>query len=512
MSKEIIINSTNEETRIVLREESKVVELFVEAPEHERMVGDIYKGKVSRVLPGMQAVFVDIGLEQNAFLHFSDVTPRYQEFFQSADSQQEKTKRVKRKFEFSVEKDLKKGNDILVQIVKEPISTKGCRITSEVTLPGRFVVLIPNQKHIGISRKISEQKERRRLKDIARQILPKNFGIIIRTVAEGKSDKELKKDMNDLLSAWRNLDKEIQIKKSPSLIYKDMSMASSIIRDLFTTDVTEVHVDSRKMMREISAYVKYVAPHLVHKITYYKGKDPIFDHFEVEKEIAKMMDAKVWLNNGGYIIIQPTEAMISIDINSGKFIGKKDHESNSLKINLEAAREIARQARLRDFGGLIVIDFIDVLEKENKNKIFLELRKEFAKDRSITKIEPMSRFGLIEMTRQRVRPEVIMSMYEPCRKCEGSGLVPTIATTVSRIERWIQRYRSTKGDRRISLQITPEVYSYLNEGRYSKRLRLMWKYWMKIILVKNEQLEIGDFKVYDIKNKKSIELKELKAA
>ncbi len=318
--------------------------------------------------------------------------------------------------------------------------------------------------------------------------------------------------MNDLLAAWRNLEKDINSKKAPSLIYKDMSMASSIIRDLFTADITDVHVDSRKMMREISAYVKYVAPHLVHKITYYKGKEPIFDFFEVEKEIMKMMDSKVWLSNGGYVIIQPTEAMISVDVNSGKFIGKKDHESNSLKINLEAAREIARQARLRDVGGLIVIDFIDVLEEENKNKIFLELRKEFAKDRSITKIEPMSRFGLMEMTRQRVRPQVLLSMYEPCLKCEGSGLVPTIATTVSRIERWIQRYRATRGDRRISLQITPEIYSYLNEGHYSKRLRLMWKYWMKIVLVKNEQLEIGDFKVLDIKNKKIIELKEAKAA
>lgn len=509
MNKEIIINSTNEETRIVLREDSKVVELFVEAPEHERMVGDIYKGKVSRVLPGMQAVFVDIGLEQNAFLHFSDVTPQYQEFFNSSDKN---LKNAKRRYEFSVERDLKKGQDILVQIVKEPISTKGCRITSEVTLPGRFVVLIPNQKHIGISRKIADLKERKRLKDIARQILPKDYGIIIRTVAEGKSDKELKKDVNDLVVAWRNLEKDILNKKAPSLIYKDMSMASSIIRDLFTTDITEVHVDSRKMMREISAYVKYVAPHLVHKVIYYKGNDPIFDHFEVEKEIAKMMDSKVWLNNGGYIIIQPTEAMISIDVNSGKFIGKKDHESNSLKINLEAAREIARQARLRDVGGLIVIDFIDVLEEDNKNKIFLELRKEFAKDRSITKIEPMSKFGLMEMTRQRTRPEVILSMYEPCPKCLGTGLVPTIATTVSRIERWIQRYRSSKGDRRISLQITTDVFNYLNEGRYSKKLRLMWKYWMKIALVRNDQLEIGDFKVFDIKNRKNIELRDAKAA
>jgi len=510
MNKEIIINSTNEETRLVIREDSNVVELFVEAPEHERMVGDIYKGKVSRVLPGMQAAFIDIGHEQNAFLHFSDINPRYQDFFRK--NGEPKGKNPRRYHEFNVEKDMKKGQDILVQIVKEPISTKGCRVTGEVTVPGRFVVLIPNQKHIGVSRKIFSHKERKRLKDIARQILPNNFGMIIRTVAEGKSDKELKKDMNDLLTAWNKMDPIVQSQKAPSLIYKDMSMASSIIRDIFTSDITEVYVDSRKMMREISSYVKDVAPHLVHKISYYNGKEPIFDHFEVEQEIEKMTEPKAWFSNGGYIIVHPTEAMVSIDVNSGKFIGKKDHESNSLKVNLEAAREIARQARLRDLGGLIVIDFIDVLEEENKKKIFLELKKEFAKDRSITKIESMSRFGLIEMTRQRVRPEVILSMYEPCPKCEGSGLVPTIATTVSRIERWIQRYRSTKGDRRITIHVTPTVYDYMNSGRFNKRLRLMWKYWMKLVLVRDEKLDIGEFKIFDIKDKKSIELNNRKAA
>jgi len=508
MNKEIIMNSTNEETRLVIREDNKVVELFVEAPEHERMVGDIYKGKVSRVLPGMQAAFIDIGHEQNAFLHFSDINPRYQEFFKKNNQ----NTRSKKYYDFNVEKDMKKGQDILVQIVKEPISTKGCRVTGEVTVPGRFVVLIPNQKHIGVSRKIYSHKERKRLKDIARQILPNDFGMIIRTVAEGKSDKELKKDMNDLLNAWNRMEPNIEQQKAPSLVYKDMSMASSIIRDIFTADITGVHVDSRKMMREISTYVKDVAPQLVHKISYYNGKEPIFDHFDVEQEIEKMTEPKAWFSNGGYIIIHPTEAMVSIDVNSGKFIGKKDHESNSLKVNLEASREIARQARLRDLGGLIVIDFIDVLEEENKRKIFLELKKEFAKDRSITKIEPMSRFGLIEMTRQRVRPEVILSMFEPCPKCEGSGLVPTIATTVSRIERWVQRYRSTKGDRRISIHVTPAVYDYMNEGRFSKRLRLMWKYWMKIVMVRDDQLDIGEFKVFDIKDKKTVELTGKKAA
>jgi ribonuclease G len=503
MKKEIVINSTNEDTRIAIVEDSKLVELFVERPDYERMVGDIYKGKVSRVLPGMQAAFIDIGHEQNAFLHFSDISSSYQDYFIDYDEGKEPKGRRKK---FIVEKNLKKNQDILVQIIKEPISTKGCRVTAEVSLPGRFVVLIPNNSQIGISRKISKQPERRRLKDIAQKILPKNFGVIIRTVAESKSDKEIKKDLNKLLTTWQALDKKIKGVDSPVLIYKDMAMASSIIRDLFTVDVDTVLVDSRKLMREIQQYVKYVAPQLVHKVKYYKEKEPIFDHYNIEKEIEKMPGNRAWMKNGGYIIIQQTEALVSIDVNSGKFIGKQDHESNSFKINMEAAREIARQARLRDLGGLIVIDFIDMIDESNKKKVYLELKKEFAKDRSITKIENISRFGLIEMTRQRVRPSVIHTINDTCPVCDGTGLVPTLNTVVSDIERWVQRYRAKRLDRRIVIRTTPEVYSYLKNGRYSRLLKLMWKFWIKIKLVKDEKMAIGTFEVYDRKNEKAIKL------
>lgn len=503
MKKEIVINATNEETRIAIVEDSKLVELFVERPDYERMVGDIYKGKVSRVLPGMQAAFIDIGHEQNAFLHFSDISSSYQDYF--IDYEETKENKGKRK-KFIVEKNLKKGQDILVQIIKEPISTKGCRVTAEVSLPGRFVVLIPNNNQIGISRKISNQSERRRLKEIAQKILPKNFGVIIRTVAESKSDKEIKKDLNKLLTIWQKLDKKIKGEEAPVLIYKDMAMASSIIRDLFTIDVDKVVVDSRKLMREIQQYVKYVAPQLVHKVQYYKDKEPIFDHYNIEKEIEKLTGNRAWMKNGGYIIVQQTEALVSIDVNSGKFIGREDHESNSFKINMEAAREIARQARLRDLGGLIVIDFIDMVDESNKKKVYMELKKEFAKDRSITKIENISRFGLIEMTRQRVRPSVIHTINDTCPVCDGTGLVPTLNTVVSNIERWIQRYRSKRLDRRITIRTTPEVYSYMKNGRYNRLLKLMWKYWIKIKLVKDEKLSIGTFEVYDRKNEKAIKL------
>jgi ribonuclease G len=504
MNKEIIINATNEETRIAIREEGQLVELFVERPENQRMVGDIYKGRVSRVLPGMQAAFISIGLEQNAFLHFSDVSHATPQFLADLDEKEDVETNSIQKFDAA--KDLKNIKEIVVQIMKEPIGGKGSRVTSQISIPGRFAVLMPNQRSIGISRKISNFKEKRRLRNIARHILPKNFGLIIRTVAEGKPDKEIINDINALIAIWEKIEKRIQEVNAPALVYKDMGMATSIMRDLFTSEVTRVVVDSRKLMREISNYVKHVAPTLRHKVEYHKRRKPIFDHFGIEDELRKSMQSKLWLKNGACIVIEQTEALVSIDVNSGKFIGKKDHETNSLKINLSAAREIARQARLRDLGGLIVIDFIDVLQPENKKKIYAELKREFHKDRSITKIEELSRFGLIEMTRQRIRPSVLNAISEECPQCQGSGLIPSLPSVIADIERWIQRYRSGRGDRRITLRVPPEVYEYLNKGKFSRRLQLMWKYWMKILLFKDTTLDNRQFKVADRKNEHEIVL------
>ncbi|APF17826.1 Rne/Rng family ribonuclease [Caldithrix abyssi] len=507
MTKEIIINATNEETRIAILEDGKLVELFVERPEYERMVGDIYKGRVSRVLPGMQAAFIDIGHEQNAFLHFQDFDASYLDYFVDYEDEEHVDKdHYQTERRFDVYRDLKKNQDILVQIIKEPIGTKGCRVTTGIALPGRFLVLIPGKKHIGVSRKIQNPKERRRLKEIARQIMPPNFGLIIRTVAEGKSDKIIRKDLNNLLDTWHKIERKIKRQKAPTLLYKDMGMASSVIRDLFTSDVDRVVVDSRKLMRELSAYIKDVAPHLKEKISYYKGTLPIFDYYNIEKEIEKMENSKVWLRNGAYIVIEQTEALVSIDVNSGKFIGSRDHESNSLKINMEAAREIARQARLRDLGGIIVIDFIDMNEEENRKKLYNELRKEFAKDRSITKIQEISRFGLIEMTRQRVRPPVLFNLKDQCPVCQGTGMVPTVHAVVGNIERWIQRYRATHGDRRFTIHVTPEVYRYMKKGTYNPLLKLMWKYWVKIKLVEDDTLTLGTFKVFDKDDKNPLNI------
>ncbi len=512
MKKEIIINSTNEDTRIAILEDKNLVELFIERPDNERMVGDIYKARVKKIVTGMQAAFVDIGHTQDAFLHFSDFGSAGTEMFaEDLDDEDEhndgKNGHANNKKNISdeeIESLLKKNRELLVQIIKEPIGTKGPRVTNEVSLPGRFLVLVPHENRIGISRKISDRNERKRLKNIAKSILPENFGLIVRTVAEGKSEKTIKNDLKKLLREWKAIEQKANKVSAPILIYTDMGMASSIIRDLFTNDVERVVVDSRKLYRDIYNYLKDIAPSLLKKLEYFKSKEPLFDAFKIEDEIHKSLSRKVWLKNGGYLYIEQTEALVSIDVNSGKYFGKKDHEEHSLKMNMEAAREIARQVRLRDLGGLIVIDFIDMTMEENKKRVVQELKKEFSKDRSTSKIADMSDFGLIEMTRQRIRPSLLQNISEPCPYCNGVGLIPTKGTIVARLERWIRRYKAGNFDRRLIIQVHPDMYEYLSNGRISRKMRLMWKYWIKIDLEADEQLKVYDFQILAKKNRENL--------
>ncbi|RMI25504.1 MAG: Rne/Rng family ribonuclease [Calditrichaeota bacterium] len=493
MRKEIIINSTNEDVRVALLENGKLVELFVERPDNERMVGDIYKGRVRKVVPGMQAAFIDIGMQQDAFLHFADMGSNINQLF--ADIEEENLAGKNGKNDKEPWELLRDGQEITVQIIKEPISNKGPRVTTELTLPGRFLVLVPNQRRVGVSRKIASARERRRLRNLVRKMLPKNFGLIVRTVAAGKDEAVLSRDLQKLLQQWKKVQKEMTTAKPPKLLFKDLGMASSVIRDLFTPDVRRVVVDSRRLYREIVKYLKETGSELVDRVEYYKNRVPIFDYFKIEEDIQKSLQKKVWMPNGGYIIIEHTEALTVVDVNSGRYFGRKDHERNSLKINLEAAREIARQLRLRDVGGLIVIDFIDMEEEANRQKVLNELRKEFSHDRAVSRIEGMSRFGLVEMTRQRIRPSLIYNITEPCPNCEGNGVVPTKGTVLANIERAIRRYLAARLDRRIILQLHPEMIKYLDNRRFGRRFRLMLKYWVKIIPEVNESLRPHEFRM-----------------
>ncbi len=529
MKKEIIINSTNEDTRIALLENNKLVELFVERPDNERSVGNIYKGKVRKVVKGMQAAFINLGDPQDAFLHFSDMGANNQQLFANFDDEDgengsnghaekppekekgnQRGRRDNRRRGGRQRSDawqlLKNGQDVLVQIIKEPIANKGPRVTTELTVPGRFLVLVPNQNRIGVSRKISSGKERRRLRQITRKHLPSGFGLIVRTVAEGKSEDLIKQDLLKLLKEWKSVQEQMKSAAPFSLLFQDLGMASSIIRDLFTDDVERVVIDSRRMFRDNINYLKEVGSELHKRVEYYRKRKPIFDAFNIEADIQNSIQKKVWMANGGYIIVEHTEALTVVDVNSGRFFGKKNHEKNSLKVNLESAREIARQLRLRDVGGLIVIDFIDMEEEANRKRVINELHKEFSRDRSVSKIDNnVSRFGLVQMTRQRIRPSLIYNITEPCEFCEGSGLVPTKGTVVAGIERAIRRYvASRRLDRRVILQVHPEMYTYLNNEKFGRKFQLMWKYWVKILTEENEELRSHEFKLFSKRGRKDV--------
>lgn len=490
MKKEIIINSSIGETRIAILEKGRLVELYLEQPENERMVGDIYLGKVVNVVKGIHAAFVDIGHDQDAFLHFSDIGDNlleYKAFIDLNGKQKRSTERRARPVP-------KEGQEILVQIIKEPISSKGARVSTELSFPGRFLVLVPNSDIAGVSKKIYRIKEKRELKKIVRGIKPQGFGLIARTVAESKSEEILKSDLDSLLKQWKRLESKLKRINPPALIFKDIAMASSIIRDLFTRDVDRVVIDSRKLYKEITTYLKDVAPSLANRVEFYKGRKPLFDKLGIESEIQKSLSRKVWTPSGGYIIFDHTEALVAVDVNSGKFLGGNEPEENILKINREAAREIARQLRLRDIGGIIVIDFIDMLDPKNKKKLYDEFGRELRKDRAQANIAQISEFGLIEMTRERVRPSLLFAFSEPCPNCNGVGRVVSRSTVLTRIERWIKRFKAERKDWSLQLVIHSTLADFLLRKVRSRIRRLMWKYRLKIEIQKDNSLRTDQFR------------------
>lgn len=542
MKKEIIINATANEIRIAITEDGRLAELFVETPEKERMVGDIYFGKVARVMPGIRATFIDIGHKQDAFLHFSDIGDTFSSYSQltseedsDVDTEDEadeselpaargkhaaaastavahprtRTQPQRRdngRPDFGTNRtpQLTKGQEVIVQVTKEPVGNKGVRVTTEVSLPGRFLVLLPFDNKIGASKKITNFREKRRLRRIVRGILPENFGAIIRTVAQEEDETSLRQDLEELIETWREIEKMVKTEKAPALLYKDMSTTSHVIRDLFSENVTRLVVDSKRLYKEIRTYVKWVSPSLVERIEFYKDKEPIFDVYGIEKEIATSLSRKVWLKSGGYIIVEQTEAMVVVDVNSGRYAPQRDQEQNSLRTNLEAAREVCRQLRLRDIGGIIVVDFIDLLEETNKKKVYDELRKEFRKDRAKVTVLPMTELGLVQITRQRIRQSILHSFSEPCPVCGGAGMVQSKASIVNHIERWIKRFKSESKEFRLTLRIHPSIAGYLREGRISRLMKIQFKFLVLVKLQEDPKLSIDEFRVFSPRQKKDI--------
>ena len=493
MKKEIIINASSSETRIAILEDKALTELYVERPENERMVGDVYKGKVRNIVSAIQAAFVNVGLGQNGFLPLADVGKEYIALAERVGETRKRKTQARGRSKRGRRPLLKEGQDILVQIVKEPLGTKGARLTSALSMPGRFLVLTPGENSIGVSRKIVDVKERRRLRMLAKSLRPDGFGLIIRTVAVGKDAQMLQSDLESLMRTWTKIEDRMKNQSAPALLHKDLGMASSIIRDLFSPDIDRLVVDSRKLYGEIKKYLKDVSPGLLPKLELYKDRKPLFDTFKIEEEIEKSLSRKVWMKGGGHVIFDQTEAMVVVDVNSGRSVSEKDHEINALKTDLEAARVIGRQLRLRDIGGIVVIDFIDLLQEKNRKKVISELKRQLNKDRAAYDLLPMNDFGLVSLTRERVRPSLLYQYSEACPRCEGLGRIPSKSTVFTKIEREIQTRKLKTKDRRLLLKVHPDMASYLNEDNKSRIRRLMMKFFITLRVEADETLKDDDF-------------------
>ena len=472
MKRELSINAAPRETRVAILEDDELVELLVDRPEARRMVGDIYLGRVEAVLPGIQAAFVDIGTEKSAFLHASDlVFPDDNDEGDDEDDESEDEAREekddargRRAKAPPIQDLLKRGQDIAVQVSKEPISTKGPRVTAQISLAGRFLVYMPFASRVGVSRKIGDRAERQRLREQMQNLLPENSGgIIVRTVGEDVTPDTFERELNTLMNTWKRIKRKTHFVRAPSLVHRETSLTRGLMRDVFSTKVEQVTVDSRQVFNEIVEYLKGIAPELIDRVKLYEDVVPLFDKANIEHEIRDLFKRRCDLPSGGYLIIEPTEALVSIDVNSGRYTGKKDPEKTILKTNVEAAREVARQLRLRDIGGIIVCDFIDMETKANRDKVLQELRTHLGRDRARTKAFAVSDLGLVEMTRQRVRQSHLQNMTEPCPTCHGTGRVFTAETIVRRLERSVRRM-GVEGKRdHLVVKLHPDVAMYVLE-------------------------------------------------
>ncbi|MGE5927616.1 MAG: Rne/Rng family ribonuclease, partial [Gemmatimonadota bacterium] len=510
MKREILINGSQRETRVAILEDDRLVELLIDRPDHRRTVGDIYLGKVEAVLPGIQAAFVDIGLEKSAFLHASDLLepdedeepdpdeeidegaeaeaaiaegnfegesegdaeegeggrPRGRRGRNGNGGQEVRRREVSpRRPVPNIQDILKKGQTLPVQVTKEPISTKGCRVTAQISLAGRFLVYMPYGSKVGVSRKIESREQRARLREMVSKLLPRDSGgVIVRTVAEGVTEEHFRREIESLLNLWRKINrKQTFVRRAPALLQRETSLTRGIIRDLFSAKVDALWVDSKELYNEVEQYLQQVDPELITRAHLYTEATPLFDKFDIENEIRDLFKARVELPTGGSIIIQPTEALVSIDVNTGRYTGKKDPEKTILRTNLEAAREIARQIRLRDIGGIIVCDFIDMESRQNRDKVLQELRTHLGRDRARTKAFAVSELGLVEMTRQRVRPSLWHSLTRDCPTCAGSGRVFTPEVVARRLERSLKRAGHEHRERQLTVRVHPEVALYLLE-------------------------------------------------
>jgi ribonuclease G len=526
MNKEMIISSGAHDTRVAILEDDQVVEIFIERENQRGVVGNIYKGRVSKVLPGMQSSFVDIGLERDAFLYVTEVVNTVEEFEKLAGEDDDEDRPApeprapsaegaemaeaaaiaaaspdaaalaqvqaperrgrdrdatggassrpggrgdRDQPQAKIEDLLKEGQEILVQVVKEPLGTKGARLTSHVTMPGRFLVFMPTVDHVGVSRKIESREERARLRGIVKQFRDQHGftgGVIIRTAASGRSEADIVSDLSYFHEIWTQVRNKMEHRRPPAVLFQEQSLVTKLLRDMLTDDYTAIRLDDEAEHRRVVTLVERIMPSLLPRVKLYTKEYPIFEEYGIQAEIDKALRPKVWLKSGGYLVINPTEALVAIDVNTGRYVGKKSSgrlEDTIVKTNLEAVKEIVRQIRLRDLGGIIVLDLIDMEEKKNRQRVFQEVEKELRKDRSPSKALQVSDFGLVIVTRKRVKQSLERQLTEPCPYCSGSGSIKSSATICFEILTELKKVGQDLDGQGVLLRVNPDIARALKE-------------------------------------------------
>lgn len=507
MYKQLIINVTDYETRVALLEDGTIVELYIDRGDDSDIAGNIYKGRVLRVLPGMQAAFVDIGLNQAAFIYVDDVFQNdykeYEKMFNVASEEEDDAAEETddsaryRKANNQIEELLTEGQEILVQAMKSPMGTKGARISSYISIPGRFLVLMPNSDHIGVSRRIEDEDERHRLKEMTNKIRRDNSGYIVRTAAEGVEEEKLVYEMGFLNNLWENIQKKFTTAPVPSRLQKELSISLRAVRDLLTHEVENLVIDSRPTYEAVLNFLDTYMPNLKDHVVLYEGTELVFDAYNLEADISRAIKRKVWLKSGGYILIEHTEALTAIDVNTGRYVGKYNLEETILKTNLEAVKEISYQIRLRDIGGIIIMDFIDMEKKSNQEKVYNSLREALQKDKSKTHILPMSEMGLIQMTRKRTREPLTRLVCEPCFYCDGEGYLISRQSVCYNIFREISREVNSSNGNRLTVRVNSQVADFLHGEENHLITNLERAVGKQIIIYPNPQFHIEEFDIFE---------------
>ena len=507
MEKELIINSTPTEVEIALLEDSKLVELHHQKTNNNFTVGDIFVGRIKRLMPGLNAAFVDIGHKKDAFLHYTDLGPKLRSLLKFTSEAMTGAIATHTLENFEIEPDiiktgkidqvLNKKQPILVQVLKEPISTKGPRLSCELTLPGRYLVLTPFSNVVAVSKKVSNSEERKRLQLLVESIRPKNFGVIVRTAAEGKKVADLHEEMLLIMKKWEDIFKQLHKAKPPLKLLSELDKTSSILRDVLSDSFNRIVVNDKQLYQNIRGYLESIAPEQVNIVNQHRGNRPVFDAHGITKQIKMSFGKTATMGSGAYLVIEHTEAMHVIDVNSGHKMASNNQEEAVLKVNLEAAEEIARQLRLRDIGGIIIVDFIDMRKAEHRKELLKVVRIHMKKDRAQHTVLPLSKFGLMQITRQRVRPEVKIDTAEVCPTCEGTGKINASILVTDDIERDLNFIVQSRPKSKIKLQVHPFIDAYLRNGWKSIQVQWYLKFYKWVRISSNNDFHLTQYKFYD---------------